>query len=122
MRLNMANILKGKASGQVVPFAHKRPSLRQARGLVCVRSTVQGSGEGSLRQHPDWPASSIQTKYTGLRDEDVLELESFLGVFKQRRAAEGACTGCWRQTCISASPKLNRLPPGLDCNRMASTA
>lgn len=41
----------------------------------------------SAPQHPDWPAP--QERYQGLRDEDVLELESFLQVFKSRQLQAG---------------------------------
>lgn len=45
-------------------------------------------------QHPDWPVSP--ELHPELREEDVLELESFLQVFKARRQQQGLWA-CWRR-------------------------
>jgi hypothetical protein len=42
-------------------------------------------GPAAAPGHPDWPSQ----RYQGLRDEDVLALESFLRVFRERPGARG---------------------------------
>jgi len=50
---------------------------------------------GPEAPHPDYPSPANLDRYKGLREEDILELESFLKSFQQRRDQ-----GAWLRPCL----------------------
>ncbi|KAL6745277.1 tetrapyrrole methylase [Haematococcus lacustris] len=97
MQASLSMSGQGLASQRVcLPSVLSPPSLLPANVVKQCRSARRLGATPSLRlnselraepiSHPDWPVDAA--KYQGLRDEDVLELESFLHAFIARSGHE----------------------------------
>ncbi|KAJ9534016.1 hypothetical protein QJQ45_027115 [Haematococcus lacustris] len=97
MQASLSMSGQGLASQRVcLPSVLSPPSLLPVNVVKQCRSARRLGATPSLRlnselraepiSHPDWPVDAA--KYQGLRDEDVLELESFLHAFIARSGHE----------------------------------